>query len=58
MNNFHRLEVEGRGSETQLQVDENLNNLLWRFKGEMKLLVVVVATVHQHIQLPQFYVTL
>ena len=25
MSNFHRLEVVGRGSETQLQVGENLN---------------------------------
>ena len=25
MNNFHALEVVGRGSETQLQVGENLN---------------------------------
>ena len=25
MGNFHPLEVVGRGSETQLQVDENLN---------------------------------
>ena len=27
MNNFHALEVVGRGSETQLQVSENLNTL-------------------------------
>ena len=27
MNNFHPLEVVGRGSETQLQVGENLNCL-------------------------------
>ena len=26
-NNFHRLEVVGRGSETQLQVGENLNKI-------------------------------
>ena len=27
MSNFHPLEVVGRGSETQLQVGENLNKL-------------------------------
>ena len=26
MSNFHSLEVVGSGSDTQLQVDENLNN--------------------------------
>ena len=30
MNNFHPLEVVGRGSETQLQVGENLDK---RFMG-------------------------
>ena len=28
MSNFHRLEVVGRGSDTQLQVGENLKQLL------------------------------
>ena len=28
MRNFHPLEVVGRGSETQLQVGENLNDLI------------------------------
>ena len=28
MSNFHPLEVVGRGSETQLQVGENLNYLI------------------------------
>ena len=28
MNIFHPLEVVGRGSETQLQVGENINNLI------------------------------
>ena len=31
--NFHPLEVVGRGSETQLQVGENLNYLTELFKG-------------------------
>ena len=31
MGNFHPLEVEGRGSETQLQVGEKINNLTKRF---------------------------
>ena len=30
---FHSLEVVGRGSETQLQVGENLNDLIQRFGG-------------------------
>ena len=29
--NFHPLEVVGRGSETQLQVGENLKYLIYRF---------------------------
>ena len=33
MTNFHALEVVGRGSETQLQVGENSNYLIKRFKG-------------------------
>ena len=32
MGNFQRLEVVGRGSETQLQVGENLNLISWRVK--------------------------
>ena len=32
-NNFHPLEVAGRGSETQLQVGENLNGITWRVNG-------------------------
>ena len=28
MSNFHRLEYLGRGSETHLQVGDNLNNLV------------------------------
>ena len=34
MDNFHPLEVVGRGSETQLQVGENLNNPNERFKDK------------------------
>ena len=30
MSNFHPLEVVGRGSETQLQVGENLNKVGYR----------------------------
>ena len=33
MSNFHPLEVVGRGSDTQLQVGENLNYLIQRDKG-------------------------
>ena len=34
MHNFHPLEVVGRGSETQLQVGENLNKLTQQDKGQ------------------------
>ena len=34
MSIFHPLEVVGRGSETQLQVGENVNKVTWRGKGE------------------------
>ena len=30
---FHSLEVVDRVSETQLQVSENLNEIIWRLKG-------------------------
>ena len=30
MNNFHPLDVVGRGSETQHQVGDNLNKLTWK----------------------------
>ena len=30
---FHSLEVEDRVSETQLQVSENLDWIIWRLKG-------------------------
>ena len=33
MSNFQQLEVVGRGSETQLQVAENLNKLTLQDKG-------------------------
>ena len=33
MSNFHPLEVVDRGSETQLQVGENLNKLTTKVKG-------------------------
>ena len=31
MNNFHPLEIVCRVSETQFQVGENLNDLIWAF---------------------------
>ena len=33
LNNFHSLEVVDRVSETQLQVGENSNWIIWRLKG-------------------------
>ena len=33
MSNCHPLEVVCRGSETQLQVGENFNQIPWRVKG-------------------------
>ena len=35
MSNFHPPEVVCRGSETQLQVSENLNKITWREKGKV-----------------------
>ena len=34
MSNFQPLEVVGRGSETQLQVGENLSKLTWQDNGK------------------------
>ena len=34
MSSFLPLEVVGRGSEAQLQVGENLNQITWRVKGQ------------------------
>ena len=34
MNNFHPLEVAGRGSETQLQVGKNLKSITERLVGK------------------------
>ena len=33
LNNFHSLEVVDRVSETQLQVGENSDCIIWRLKG-------------------------
>ena len=33
LNNFHSLEVVDRVSETQLQVGENSDSIIWRLKG-------------------------
>ena len=41
MSNFHPLEVVGRGSETQLQVGENLNRLTQQDKGLMATVVTL-----------------
>ena len=37
LNNFHSLEVVDRVSETQLQVGENSNRIIWRLKGVVLL---------------------
>ena len=37
MGHFHPLEVVGRGSETQLQVRENSNYLIWRCEGSTEV---------------------
>ena len=34
LNNFHSLEVVNRVSETQLQVGENPDGIIWRLKGQ------------------------
>ena len=46
MSNFHPVEAVDRGSETQLQVGENLNYLILRFKGLCKS----VAQQTQHVE--------
>ena len=33
MSNFYSFEVVGRGSETQLQLSENLSHLIYHLKG-------------------------
>ena len=47
INNFHPLEVVGRGSETQLQVGKNLNKTIKinQIKNNKKDLVFILNTV-------------
>ena len=45
LNNFHSLEVVDRVSETQLQVGENSNWIIWRLKGIMYFNVVLFVDV-------------
>ena len=40
LNNFHSLEVMDRVSETQLQVGENSNWIIWRLKGQLKKQII------------------
>ena len=40
MGNFHPIEVVGRGSETQLQVGENLNDLIYHTQSSPIMIVV------------------
>ena len=42
MTDLHPLEVVARGSETQLQVGENLNYLIQRFKAKLTLVQLLV----------------
>ena len=50
MSNFHPLEVVGRGSETQLQVGENLNYLIsaLRVKLLLRLPPVMIASINDN----------
>ena len=41
LNNFHSLEVVDRVSETQLQVGENSEEIIWRLKGKQRQIVGV-----------------
>ena len=52
MNNFQPLEVVGRGSETQLQVDENLNYLTHQFKAPSSYLCTSWHILNEIYQLP------
>ena len=42
MSNFHPLEVVYRGSETQLQVDENLNMITDRVDKQMGQILIIL----------------
>ena len=41
LNNFHSLEVVDRVSETQLQVGENSDWIIWRSEGQAQMYYVV-----------------
>ena len=41
--NFHRLAVVSRYRDPQLQVGENLNYLIYRFKGYYTILIGIYA---------------
>ena len=47
LSNFHLLEVVGRGSETRLQMGENLNYWIYLYKGYYEIRVWSVC-VGQH----------
>ena len=60
MSNFLPVEIVGRGSETQLQVSENLNDLIQRCKGrltniEQKYLVTTIFLCN-NISLQRYFV--
>ena len=42
LNNFHSLEVVDRVSETQLQVGENSNSVIWRLEGNPVAIIFVI----------------
>ena len=59
--NFHPLEVVGRGSETQFQIDKNLKYLIYRFRVDTNIQGIGVVEIiecdwfnlmmHQHTHL-------
>ena len=51
MSNFHPLEVVGRGSETQLQVGENLNYLIIHLKGSYIMYMALPSFQHYKMSL-------
>ena len=52
-NNFHSLEVVDRVSETQLQVSENSNWIIWRLKGHTSAGLMLVQ--HNYSRFNRFY---
>ena len=49
LNNFHSLEVVDRVSETQLQVGDNSNWLIWRLKNLDEITILLTQEWHESV---------